>query len=132
LKARVVVSDDARADLRTLYAEDRELVGEALRAMKALERNPYAGERLREKSNRRPLAEADCRKLKFDLPGRPPAAGSRYRIVYRVEPNEGSPEEAFVIIVATKQIAYGQGAARAARRLREEARGRLRDRGLGG
>jgi ParE-like toxin of type II ParDE toxin-antitoxin system len=124
--AAVEVSDEAKADLVELYKEDPELVREAFRQMQALEEQPYAGEKLREKSNRKPLAEADCRKLKFDRPDRSPRSNPRYRyrIVYRIEPHEGAPHRVYVIAVCPKQDAYGTGTARAAKRLRELARGR--------
>ena len=126
--AAVEVGDAAKEDLKQLLAEDKELLREAIRRMRALEADPYLGDRLREKSNRKPLAEADCRKLKFDLPTRgeheKPRYRYRYRIVYRLEPHEGSPHRVFVIAVAPKQIAYGEGTARAARRLRQLAKQR--------
>jgi hypothetical protein len=117
----VEVSDEAKADIAELYEEDKALALEALTQIKQLQTDPYAGEKLREKSNRKPLAEADCRKLKFDHPERPANAEPRYRyrIVYRLEPGEGSPEAVYVIIVATKREAYGEGTARAAKRVKE-------------
>jgi hypothetical protein len=126
VNARVEVSDDAQADIAELYKEDTGLALEALRQIKRLEQQPYAGDKLREKSNRKPLAEADCRKLKFDHPDRPARTAPRYRIVYPLEPGEGSPESAYIIIVAAKREAYGAGTARAARRMRELARERAR------
>lgn len=130
MSTHVEVSDGAKADIAELYKEDPALAQEALRQMRMLQEKPYAGEKLREKSNRKPLAEADCRKLKFDHPDRPANADPRYRyrIVYRLEPGEGSPEEAYVVIVATKRAAYGEGTARAAKRMRELARERARGR----
>ena len=64
--------------------------------------------------------------LKFDLPTRGEHENPRYRyrIVYRLEPHEGSSHRVFVIAVAPKQIAYGEGTARAARRLRQLAKQR--------
>ena len=124
--AAVEVGDAAKEDLKQLLAEDKELLREAIRRMRALEADPYLGDRLREKSNRNPLAEADCRKLKVDLPTRGEHEKPRYRhrIVYCLEPHEGSPHRVFVIAVAPKQIADGEGAARAARRLRQLAKQR--------
>ena len=121
--AAVEVSDEARADLAKLYKEDRQLVREAFREMQSLEEQPYAGEKLREKSNRTPLAEADCRKVKFDLPDSSPRANPRYRyrIVYRIEPHEGAPHRVYVIAVCPKRDAYGDGTAPAAKGLREIA-----------
>ncbi len=124
--AEVEVGDAAKEDLRQIFEEDVELLREALRKMRALEEDPYLGDKLRDKSNRKPLAEADCRKLKFDAPARGAHQRPRYRyrIVYRLEPHEGSPHRVFVIAVAPKQRAYGEGAARAAKRLRELAKQR--------
>ncbi len=124
--AAVEVGDSAKEDLKQLFAEDKELLREALRKMRALEKDPYLGDKLREKSNRKPLAEADCRKLKFDLPtrGEHERPRHRYRIVYRLEPHEGSPHRVFIIAVALKRMAYGEGAARAAKRLRHLAKQR--------
>lgn len=130
MSTRVEVSDAAKADIAELYKEDAALAKEALRQIKGLQQEPYSGDKLREKSNRKPLAEADCRKLKFDHPHRSANADPRYRyrIVYRLEPGEGSPEEAYVLIVATKREAYGEGTARAAKRMRELARERAQRR----
>lgn len=124
--AAVEVGDAAKEDLKQLFAEDQELLREAIRKMRELEKEPYLGDTLREKSNRKPLAEADCRKLKFDLPttGEHETPRYRYRIVYRLEPHEGSPHRVFVIAVAPKRMAYGEGAARAAKRLRQLAKQR--------
>jgi dsRNA-specific ribonuclease len=48
------------------------------------------------------------------------------RILYRLEPHEGAPADVFVIAVLSKREAYGEGTARAAKRLRELARRRAR------
>lgn len=121
MSTHVEVSDEAKADIAELYREDKALALEALSRIKQLQTEPYAGDKLREKSNRKPLADADCRKLKFDHPDRQANAKPRYRyrIVYRLDPGEGSPEEAFIIIVAAKREAYGKGTARAAKRMKE-------------
>ncbi len=126
IAAAVEVSDEAQADLAALQSEDPELAREAFQQMLSLEHEPHAGEKLREKSNRKPLAEADCRKLKFDTPTRSQRANPRYRyrIVYRIEPLEGAPHQVYVIAVCLKKDAYGEGTARAAKRLRELARGK--------
>lgn len=135
--AEVEVGEDARDDLRRLHEDEVPVLREALRLMQALQEQPYLGDRLRERSNRKPLAEADCRKLKFDDPERHPHATPRhrYRIVYRIEPHEGTPHRVYVIAVALKRDAYGAGTARAAKRLRElaaqRAQGRIRERSEG-
>ena len=108
----VVVSAEARADLLALAEADPHLLREVLRRLLALKARPYAGERLRAKANRMPLAEADCRKVKVN----------GVRILYRLEPHEGAPADAFVIAVLAKRDAYGEGTARTAKRLRELAR----------
>lgn len=59
--------------------------------------------------------------MKFDDPDRPAQEGKRYRVVYRLEPHEGSPAPVYVAVVALKREAYGEGAARAAARIRELA-----------
>jgi hypothetical protein len=102
--ARALLTDEAKADVRALAAEDREVAREALRLAKQLEDEPYLGERLREKSNLKPLARAEMRKVKFDPPGRRESARPRhrYRLLYRTEPHEGSPETLVV-------MAGGQG-----------------------
>ena len=117
-QATVVVGDDARADLAALAAEDIPLLRQVLRELLALQANPYARDKLRAKGNRMPPAEADCRKVNVE----------GIRIVYRLEPHEGAPAEIFVIAVLPKRQAYGEGTARAARRLREQARQQTRRR----
>jgi mRNA-degrading endonuclease RelE of RelBE toxin-antitoxin system len=117
-QATVVVSDQAKEDLAALADEDIDLLRQVLRELLELEANPYAGEKPRAKSNRKPLAEADCRKVNVD----------GIRILYRLEPHEGAPADVFVIAVLPKREAYGEGTARAARRLRELAREQARRR----
>jgi hypothetical protein len=117
-QATVVVGDEARADLAALADEDTQLLRKVLRELLALQANPYAGDRLRGKGNRMPLAEADCRKINVD----------GIRLLYRLEPHEGAPAEVFVIAVLPKRHAYGEGTARAAKRLREQARQQARRR----
>lgn len=114
--ARLVVSDEARSDLAALRAEDEQLLRQVLRKLIALRANPYSGDELRSKSNRKPLAAADCRRVKVD----------GFRVLYRLEPHEGAPADVFVIAVLSKREAYGEGTARAAKRLRELARRRAR------
>jgi hypothetical protein len=114
--ARLVVSDEARSDLAALRAQDVQLLRQVLRELIALRANPYSGDKLRSKSNRKPLAAADCRRVKVD----------DVRILYRLEPHEGAPADVFVIAVLYKREAYGEGTARAAKRLRELARHRAR------
>lgn len=107
---------------------DRGLAAEALRLAKRLEAEPHHGDRLREKSNLKPLTRADCRKVKFDRADRGNTAAPRYRyrLVYRIEPHEGSPETVVIMAVGVKPQVYREATARAARRLRDEARARVR------
>jgi hypothetical protein len=121
---RVIVDDGARPDIAAI--EDVEVVRAALRLMLALRCNPYLGYPLREKSNLRPLAQADCRKIKFDRPERGPEARPCYcyRLVHRIEPHEGSPAEVVVMGIGVKPRVYRDATTRAARRLREAARRR--------
>ena len=113
---RLVVSDEAKEDLRTLGSENLDLLDHVLTEILTLGNNPYRGEKLRVKSNRKRLAAADCRRVKVD----------GLRILYRLEPHEGAPADVFVIAVLSKREAYGEGTARAAKRLRELARRRAR------
>jgi len=126
--ARALFTDEAKSDLRALVEADRELAAEALRLAKQLEADPYRGDELREKSNLKPLAQADCRKVKFDRANRRATAKPRYRyrLVYRIEPHEGSPETVVIMAVGVKPRVYRDATARAARRLRDQARERVR------
>jgi hypothetical protein len=126
--AAVELTDEAKADVTALAQKDAKVAREALRIALALKDDPYRGERLRVKANRKRLAEADCRKVKFDHPGRSANAKLRYRyrLVYRIEPHEGSPQTIVVMSIGEKEVAYAKGTARAARRLREEATQRIR------
>lgn len=125
--ARAYFTDEAKEDIHRLVAEGAsDVAREGLRIAKQLEDDPYRGERLREKSNLEPLAQAEARKVKFDLPQRRPTARPRhrYRLVYRLEPHEGSPETVVIMAIGIKPRIYREATARAARRLREQARTR--------
>lgn len=115
----------AAEQARALYAdpETRPIAEAVVRLAKELENDPYRGEPLREKANLKPLAEADCRKVKFDLADRKATAKPRYRfrLVYRIEPHEGSPEELTVLAVGVKPGVYRDAAREAAARLKELA-----------
>lgn len=126
--ARAFLTDGAKADAAALLDEDRDVAAAALRLVKRLEREPYLGDPLREKSNQKPLAQADCRKLKFDRADRRPSAKPRhrYRLVYRIEPHEGSPETIVVMALGVKPRVYRDATARAAARLRAQATERVR------
>lgn len=121
--AQVEFTDAAKADLQKIHAEDPEVVREALRIAKELDGNPYAGDRLREKSNLKPLAEAECRKIRLDRADRRETLKPRYRyrLVYRIEPHEGSPEMIVVMSVGEKDRAYRDATTRSAERLRDQA-----------
>ncbi len=123
---RVEVLDAAKQDLHEV--KERRVVREALRLALALREQPYLGDTLREKSNLKPLAAADCRKIKFDRPDRRASAKPRhrYRIVYRIEPHERSPALIVIMAIGVKPTVYRTATARAARRLRDQARRRRR------
>jgi Txe/YoeB family toxin of Txe-Axe toxin-antitoxin module len=125
---RAFLTDGAKADAAALLDEDREVAVAALRLVKRLENEPYLGDQLREKSNLKPLAQADCRKVRFDRPDRRSSAKPRhrYRLVYRIEPHEGSPETIVVMALGIKPRVYRDATARAAARLREQATERVR------
>jgi hypothetical protein len=125
------LTDGAKDDIRTLVAEgNKDVAREGLRIVKQLEDNPCQGERLREKSNLKPLAQAESRKVKFDLPNRRPTARPRYRyrLVHRIEPHEGSPEIIVVMAIGIKPRVYRDATTRVAHRLREQAQARRRQR----
>ena len=126
--ARASFTDAAKADVRALAAEDEAVAREGLRIAKQLEAEPYLRDRLREKSNLKPLAQAECRKVKFDRPDRPARAQPRYRyrLVHRIEPHEGSPEEIVVMALGVKPRIYREATTEAARRMREQAQARRR------
>lgn len=126
--AQVAFTDEAKADVRALMKEDERVVREGLRIAKQLEANPYLGEPLREKSNLKPLGQADCRKVKFDHQNRRATAKPRhrYRLVYRIEPHDGSPETIIVMALGVKPRVYREATTRAAKRMREQARARRR------
>ncbi len=118
----------AAEQVKALYAnpETRPIAEAVVRLAKELDADPYRGEPLRAKANVKPLAEAECRKVKFDLADRKPTAKPRYRfrLVYRVEPHEGSPEELMVLAVGVKPGVYRDAAREAAARLKELAKRR--------
>jgi Txe/YoeB family toxin of Txe-Axe toxin-antitoxin module len=124
--AQVSFTDEAKADVRALVSEDEQVARAGLRIAKQLESNPYLGDPLREKSNLKPLAQADCRKVKFDHSNRRATAKPRYRyrLVYRIEPHEGSPEAVVVMALGVKPLVYRDATTRAAKRMREQARAR--------
>lgn len=126
--ARAFLTDGAKADAAALLAEDRAVDLAALHLVKALEQEPYLGDPLREKSNQMPLSGADCRKLKFDRTDRRGNARPRYRfrLVYRIEPHDGSPETIVVMAIGTKPQICRDATSRAAARLREQATERVR------
>lgn len=128
--AKALFQPGAAGQVRDLYADPttRTIAEAAVRLAKELEDDPYRGELLREKANIKPLAQADCRKVRFDLPDRKPTAKPRYRfrLVYRIEPHEGSPETLMVLAVGAKPGVYRDAAREAAARLKELAQRRRR------
>lgn len=121
--ARALLTEEAKNDIRGLIKLDDQVALEGIGISKRLEDEPYLGERLREKSNLKPLAQAECRKVKFDRADRPATAKPRYRyrLLYRIEPHDGSPETAVVMAIGIKPRIYRDAATRAAQRLREHA-----------
>lgn len=105
-------------DLRQI--DDEAVVGAAIRVAGELRENPWLGEKMRERYNLRILA--GCRRVLFDAPewdGK-----SRYRLVYRNEPEDGAPDVVRLIAVGTRE---SLGAYRAAAtRLGSEQQGRRR------
>jgi hypothetical protein len=75
-----------------------------------LRENPWLGDRMRERYNLRVLA--DCRRIVFDAPGW--EGKPRYRLVYRNEPSDGTPDVVRLIAVGTREslAAYRSAAAR--------------------
>lgn len=106
-------------DLAELEQIDAHLPGVAVRLMLALREDPWLGDDPRERYNLKPLA--NCRRLKFDLPGW--RGKPRFRLVYRDEPSDGSVALVRVWAVGPRKgfVVYTRAAARASR---EEARRR--------
>lgn len=105
-------------DLREIG--DDAVVAEAIRLAGRLRENPWLGEEMRERYNLRVLAS--CRRIRFDRPdwdGKP-----RYRLVYRLEPEDGAPEIVRLIAVGSREqlAAYRAAAARAGRERRRTRR----------
>ena len=119
---------NALENIKALAADPdtRPVAVAALRLAKQLGENPYLGEPLREKANLKPLAAADCRKLKFDRAERKITATPRYRyrLVYRIEPHDGSPEQLVILALGVKPGVYRDATRQAAVRLKQGARGR--------
>jgi hypothetical protein len=73
---------------------------EALIRLTSLKDNPFRGRRLRAHPSLGDLS--DCRKLYFD---ERPNVSPRYRIVYRVLPDEASPKSVDVVIIGPRASA---------------------------
>lgn len=104
------------ADLRQIA--DDAIVGEAIRLAGELRENPWLGDQMRERYDLRVLAA--CRRIAFDAPGW--NGGPRYRLVYRNEPEDGSPEIVRLIAVGTRESLSAYRAA--ATRIGSKQRGR--------
>lgn len=100
-------------DLAELEQLDEQLPRVALQMMLALREDPWLGDDPRERYNLKILA--DCRRLKFDVPGW--RGKPRFRLVYRNEPSDGSVELIRVWAVGPRRnlIAYTRAAVRASR-----------------
>ena len=111
-------------DIAELAAVDEQLVDRAIELLTELRADPWLGEDLWERYNMRPIR--DCRKIRFDVPGW--RGKPRYRIVYRNEPLDGAPGlvRVWAIGPRDKLVAYTRATARITR---EQAQGRLRQRG---
>ena len=111
-------------DIVELAAVDEQLVDRAIELLTELRADPWLGEDLWERYNMRPIR--DCRKIRFDVPGW--RGKPRYRIVYRNEPLDGAPGlvRVWAIGPRDKLVAYTRATARITR---EQAQGRLRQRG---
>jgi ParE toxin of type II toxin-antitoxin system, parDE len=91
----VKIRPEAQADFRALPNRDLQL--EAARFLLALKANPRLGKRLEHRAYTGDLS--DCRKIYFDEgPNRSP----RYRIVYRLLPDEENPRTVDVIVIGRK------------------------------
>ena len=94
-KCAVTLRSEAANDFRVL--PNRALQLEAARFLIKLKAKPHLGLRLERREYTGDLS--DCRKIYFDEgPDRKP----RYRIVYRLLPDEGRPEIVDVIIIGKK------------------------------
>lgn len=124
MSVEVVLTEDAKADLRALA--DRNLQRIALQWMQRLRRSPSIGQRLEWRSGR-DLRE--CSKLYFDeddtplelnfVPAKRVADRPRYRIVYRLLPDEERATHAQILGVGPKRDRDGGVYSSVARRLDE-------------
>lgn len=125
MTVQVVLTDAAKADLRKL--EDTSLQRVALQWMQRLRRHPTLGRPL----TWRPGQDLrTCRKIYFDQDDRPlersfvPAkradGGPRYRIVYRLLPDEGSATHAQILGVGLKRDGEGGIYPRVGKRLEDD------------
>ena len=111
-------------DIAELAAVDEQLVDRAIELLTELRADPWLGEDLWERYNMRPIR--DCRKIRFDVPGW--RGKPRYRIVYRNEPLDGAPGLVRVWAIGPRDTLVTSPRA-PARITREQAQGRLRQRG---
>jgi len=119
----VRVEPEVDEDVAELVKEDKEAARAALSLMLALRDDPWLGDDLHERYNLRPLK--DCRRIRFNREGW--QGKPRYRLVYRNEPEDGSPGVVRVWSLGPREelIAYTRAAARITR---ERARSRRRRR----
>lgn len=90
LPLRAFASEDLRADLDALPTED--LRREAAKMMLRLKRKPYLGQPLGIDARVGDLS--DCRKVYF--------AEARYRVVYRLLPDQEAPVDVEIIAVGPR------------------------------
>jgi hypothetical protein len=121
----VVLTDDAKADLRALA--DAKLQKVALQWMQRLRRTPTLGAHL----EWRPGGDLrECRKIYFDeddtpleltfMPAKRVAERPRFRIVYRLLPDKENATHAQILGVGPKRDSEGGIYTRVARRLRDD------------
>jgi hypothetical protein len=125
VSVEVVLTDDAKADLRALA--DAKLQKVALQWMQRLRRTPTLGAHL----EWRPGGDLrECRKIYFDeddtplelsfMPAERVADRPRYRIVYRLLPGEENATHAQILGVGPKRASEGGIYPRVAHRLRDD------------
>ena len=90
LPLRAVTREDLQADFDALPTD--ELQHEAAKMMLRLKRRPYLGQRLGHDTRVGDLS--DCRKVYFDE--------ARYRVVYRLLPDEQAPSKVEILAVGPR------------------------------
>ena len=120
--ARTLFIDKAKEDVRALVAEDEQVAREGLRIAKQLESSASLGTRCARRatsghSRNRTAARSGSTTL---AAGRRRSHAIRYRLLCRIERDEGSPETVVVMALGVKPRVYRDATARAATRMREQ------------